>query len=88
MIIGFFPMRRMGTRNFKSTPELHLVVLLLVPMRRMGTHPGCGASSSDSTQLPSIVWDGMRRISYCIPMRRMGTRECSNGSKDAHVLSD
>jgi len=35
------PMRRMGTRSFKSTPELHLVLLLvlLVPMRRMGTHP-------------------------------------------------
>ena len=51
------PMRRMGTRNFNSTPELHLVVLLLFPMRCMGTHPGCGASSSDSTQLPSITWD-------------------------------
>jgi len=52
---------------------VHLA-LLLVPMRRMGTHPGCGASSLDSKQLPSIAWDGMRRISHCIPMRCMGTR--------------
>jgi hypothetical protein len=27
-----------------------LLWYLLVPMRRMGTHPGCGASSSDSSQ--------------------------------------
>jgi len=63
-----------------------LLLVLLVPMHRMETHPGCGASSADSSQLPSIAWAGMRRIPHCVPMRRMGTRSFKSTPEMSLVL--
>lgn len=52
--------------------SFHVFLDLLVPMRRMGTHPGCAASHFWNS--PWLAYPGLRRRPERVPMQRMGTR--------------